>query len=122
MKVDLSKLKPLETPIDLYRVPDRKDQSGWRGPCELLDISKSDNQALVKYQSQPFIVPLRHIRPHVAIQFALFCVNYLYKEHYDRQTYPVTMWPQDMDSPMDVALVSLLDFIDQSNPGQCRLM
>ena len=28
MKVDLSKLVPRETPLDLYRVPDKEDSSG----------------------------------------------------------------------------------------------
>ena len=59
VKLDLSKLTPLETSVDLYRVPDKKDQSGWRGPCDLLDISRQDNQAFVKYESTPFIIPLR---------------------------------------------------------------
>ena len=48
MKIDLSKLSPGDT-VDLYRLPDRKDESGWRGPCELLDISKADNTAIVKH-------------------------------------------------------------------------
>ena len=65
-KVDLSKLVPLRDQVDLYRVPEKKDESGWRGPCELLDISRSDNSAIVKHQSVPYIVPLRHIRPHLA--------------------------------------------------------
>jgi hypothetical protein len=65
-KVDLSKLQPLKDQVDLYRVPEKKDESGWRGPCELLDISRTDNTAIVKHQSNPYIVPLRHICPHLA--------------------------------------------------------
>ena len=72
MKVDLSKLQPLVDQVDLYRVPEKKDESGWRGPCELLDISRSDNTAIVKHQSNPYIVPLRHIRPHLAKALYLF--------------------------------------------------
>ena len=66
MKVDISKLRPGQDLVDLFRVPEKKDESGWRGPCELLDISPTDNTAIVKHQSQPFIVPIRHIRPHAA--------------------------------------------------------
>ena len=61
----------METEIDLWRMPDRKDASGWRGPCELLDISHKDNTAIVKHQSIPYIVPLRHIRPHVGALLAI---------------------------------------------------
>ena len=45
-KVDLTKLQPLVDQVDLYRVPEKKDESGWRGPCELLDISRSDKTRL----------------------------------------------------------------------------
>ena len=65
MKIDLSKLKPLQDEVDLYRLPDHKDDPGWRGPCDLLDISFKDNTAIVKHQSMPYIVSLRHIRPHM---------------------------------------------------------
>ena len=51
--------------VDLHRFPDHKDDPGWRGPYDLLDISPQDNTAIVKHQSMPYIVPLRHIRPHV---------------------------------------------------------
>ena len=61
----------METEVDLWRMPDKKDASGWRGPCELLDISHKDNTAIVKHQSIPYIVPLRHIRPHVGALLAV---------------------------------------------------
>ena len=32
MQIDPSELKPKESPIDLLRIPERKDGSGWRGP------------------------------------------------------------------------------------------
>ena len=70
--MDLSKLQPLKDQVDLDRVPEKKDESGWRGPCELLDISRKDNTAIVKHQSNPYIVPLRHIRPHLAKALYIF--------------------------------------------------
>eukprot|EP00959_Pyramimonas_sp_CCMP1952_P244903 5118829-Pyramimonas_sp.AAC.1 len=63
---DVAKLRPLQDVVDLYRTPDRKDQSGWRRPCDLLDINMKENVAIVKHQPMPYIVPLRHIRPHRA--------------------------------------------------------
>lgn len=51
--------------VDLYRTPDRKDQEGWRGPCDLLDLNKSG--AIVVWNGYPYIVPLRHIRKHLPL-------------------------------------------------------
>ena len=64
-KLDLSKLKPNEDEVDLFRIPDRKDQSGWRGPCDLLHLGK--DTAIVRHQGVPYIVPIRHIRPHIQL-------------------------------------------------------
>ncbi|CAK0806504.1 unnamed protein product, partial [Prorocentrum cordatum] len=36
---DVAKLRPLQDFGDLNRVPDRKDQSGWKGTYDLLDIN-----------------------------------------------------------------------------------
>eukprot|EP00959_Pyramimonas_sp_CCMP1952_P343626 7197972-Pyramimonas_sp.AAC.1 len=57
---DVAKLRPLQDFVDLCRVPDRKDAPGWRGPWDLLDINLKENVAIVKHQSMPCIVPLRH--------------------------------------------------------------
>ena len=74
-KTDIKQLIPGETLVDLYRAPDKKDSSGWRGPCQLLDVSAPSNTAIVKYQSIPYIVPLRHIRVHRAALFSYFVEN-----------------------------------------------
>eukprot|EP00959_Pyramimonas_sp_CCMP1952_P040351 843904-Pyramimonas_sp.AAC.1 len=63
---DVAKLRPLQDFVGLYWVPDRKGQSGWRGPCDLLDINMKENVAIVKHQSMPCTVLLRHMRPHRA--------------------------------------------------------
>ena len=68
MKNDLQKLVPASE-VDPYRIPVRKDESGWRGPCQLLDVAKNDNTAIVKHQSVPYIVPLRHVRPHTWVAY-----------------------------------------------------
>lgn len=60
MQLDLSEMKPKGTPVDLFRQPERKDESGWRGPCDLLDIETAGNTAVVKSQdflkSFPFVI------------------------------------------------------------------
>ena len=62
----LSELRPKETGIDLFRTPERKDDSGWRGPCALLNIDADEGTAVVKSQRPPYTVPMRHIRKHLA--------------------------------------------------------
>ena len=54
--------------VDIYRVPERKDQDGWRGPAELVRVSIVDGAGtgIVVWQSVPYILPLRHIRRHLA--------------------------------------------------------
>ena len=39
---------------------------GWRGPAELLKISRDEGTAIIAYQGCPYLVSLRHIRPHQA--------------------------------------------------------
>ncbi|CAE7553108.1 RE1, partial [Symbiodinium sp. CCMP2456] len=39
---------------------------GWRGPAELLKINKDEGAAILSYQGRPYLVSLRHIRPHQA--------------------------------------------------------
>ena len=70
-KVDLSELVP-GAEVDLYRLPSRKDQSGWRGPCELAHLSPSASTAVVIHNGYPYLVPLRHVRKHILLAFTLF--------------------------------------------------
>ena len=51
--------------VDLYRVPKHKDTSGWRGPCIVLDVDIPAGTATIKWQSRVYLVPVRHLRPHV---------------------------------------------------------
>lgn len=76
---DIADLRPKEDKIELYRTPERKGESGWRGPCDLLDISteEDDQHAAVKRQGLPYIVPLRRIRGHLAYRLRMFlCGRY----------------------------------------------
>ena len=118
MKMDLSKLKPLVDQVDLYRVPEKKDESGWRGPCELLDIAPHDNSATVKHQSLPYIVPLRHIRPHLMKALLTFmkCATVFFQLH----VYEHAKWPTDSPHDLHHALHKLLDMVDSTSPGTLR--
>ncbi|CAK0800448.1 unnamed protein product, partial [Prorocentrum cordatum] len=55
------RLQPGE-PVDIYRAPERKDQSGWRGPAELVKLSQGTG--IVVWNGIPYILPTRHIRRH----------------------------------------------------------
>ena len=56
-----------ETEIDIWRTPEQKDDSGWRGPAELLEIDYHNVPAIVKHQGMPYLIPLRHIRRHLVL-------------------------------------------------------
>ncbi|CAK0830168.1 unnamed protein product, partial [Prorocentrum cordatum] len=49
--------------VDIHRVPERKDQSGWRGPAELVKIS--EGTAIIVWNGIPYILPVRHVRKHL---------------------------------------------------------
>ena len=127
-KVDISVLRPGRDLVDIYREPEKKSDSGWRGPAELLDISTNNNTAIVKLNSMPFIVPLRHVRPHMAAGF-LVTINTLLNFHnnndddndYHPDNYipktsmPTTTSPQPADDQK--LLLKLLEYIDGCAPG-----
>ena len=60
----LGELKPGVSLVDYYR--EVQDDVGWRGPAELLRISQTEGTAIISYQGRPYLVALRHIRPHAA--------------------------------------------------------
>ena len=41
---------------------DKKDDDGWRGPADLLELDKLNGTGTVRWQGLPYLVPLRHIR------------------------------------------------------------
>ena len=55
------------TLVDLYRRPASKDAPGWRGPATLVDLSELTGTAIVTWQGRPYVVPLRHVRPHAGV-------------------------------------------------------
>ncbi|CAK0840601.1 unnamed protein product, partial [Prorocentrum cordatum] len=50
--------------VDVYRIPERKRQSGWRGPAELVKIT--EGTAIVVWNGGPYTVPVRYSKRHVA--------------------------------------------------------
>ena len=51
--------------IDIWREPEQKDQTGWRGPAEMIKLNATENKAIVEWRGNPMLIPLRHCRPHV---------------------------------------------------------
>ena len=49
---DVSTFEPNVTRNDIYRLPEEKDESGWRGPADLLELDLTNNAAAVKYQGE----------------------------------------------------------------------
>ena len=47
---------------------------GWRGPV-VLDVQESIGTAVATWQARPYVVSLRHLRPHASHAVALHVVN-----------------------------------------------
>ena len=58
----------------MWREPDHKNTSGWRGPAELVRLYAHDNKGIVMWRGYPLMIPLRHIRPHHGFVWWTTCV------------------------------------------------
>ena len=116
-KTDLSQLKANETQVDLFRLPDSKSESGWRGPCDLLHIGP--DSAIVRHQGVPYIVPLRDIRKHVLLtmlySYALSSSYFLTR----RETWHVST--DQLLVSLTRELFDLMDIVDGQPEGKTRL-
>ena len=63
-QLKLDDMVPGVTRIDFHR--ETQGDVGWRGPAELLKLNKDEGTAVISYQGRPYLVSLRHIRPHQA--------------------------------------------------------
>ena len=50
--------------VYLYRGPPTKDFPGWKGPGVVLELNDTDGTAIVRWQGRPWLMALRHLRPH----------------------------------------------------------
>ena len=60
------------TQVDILRIPDNKTEMSyaWKGPGDLLEIDLHNGTCIVKWQSIPYMIPIRHVRPHVIVHYA----------------------------------------------------
>jgi hypothetical protein len=66
-------LIPGTTQLDFYR--DVPGDNGWRGPAELLKVDANEGTVILTYQGRPYLVSLRHVRPHTAGVFLTVSVE-----------------------------------------------
>ena len=69
-QLNVGELVPGTTKVDFHR--EVQGDVGWRGPAELLKVDASEGTAILSYQGRPYLVSLRHIRPHQAGVFVTF--------------------------------------------------
>ena len=50
--------------VEIWREPDSKSESGWRGPAKMIKGMFQDGKAIVSRRGFPYLIPLRHSRPH----------------------------------------------------------
>ena len=53
------------TPLPWYQELPKLISIGWRGPALLLRLDPDEGIAIIQYQGRPYLVAIRHIRPHV---------------------------------------------------------
>lgn len=62
-RLDTSALVPGTSEVEFYR--EVQGDVGWRGPALLLRLDPDEGVAIIQYQGRPYLVSIRHIRPHV---------------------------------------------------------
>lgn len=62
-RLDTSALVPGTSEVEFYR--EVQGDVGWRGPALLLRIDPDEGVAIIQCQGRPYLVSIRHIRPHV---------------------------------------------------------
>ena len=50
--------------VDLFKRAATKDLPGWRGPGVVLEVTPDRGTATVRWQGRPWLMSLRHLRPH----------------------------------------------------------
>jgi hypothetical protein len=72
-KFDIAQFMEGETEVGIFRLPEEKDESGWRGPGCVLELDLANNAVVVKYQGVPYMIPLRHLPKHLALFAKIEC-------------------------------------------------
>jgi hypothetical protein len=60
----------LEDAVDVYREPPQKDLVGWRGPAQVVNVSRARQRRIhVEWGGRTILVPTSHLRHHVIMSF-----------------------------------------------------
>ena len=60
----------LQDQVDVKREPEHKDLEGWRGPAEVVNISRiKHGKVHVEWGGRTILVPLDHLRHHMITTF-----------------------------------------------------
>ena len=65
------------TQLDVWRKPNRKDETGWHGPGELVSVQRRAGSGIVNLNGLPLLVPLSHLRKHILGAFFLWLSSQL---------------------------------------------
>ena len=61
---------------DIWRLPDNKDDPGWRGPADLIKKYIDDSKCVVVWRGHPMLLPLRHVRPTIGFVWFFLTTAY----------------------------------------------
>ena len=98
---EVAKLTP-GSKVDIFREPESKETSSWKGPADLIHTIPREGKAVVQWRGHPYGLPLRHIRPHVGFLWLLEAVGEL----------------SAGGASMSDIVAKLMDLIDEHASGQ----
>ena len=103
-----------QTRLDIFRLPDNKDESGWRGPADLLEIDYHNGAAIVKYQGVPYLIPIRHLRKHISL-----FTEVQYKQYFQElETIPISAdYPVFRVNEQPTDILRMMDLVEGLPPN-----
>ena len=114
--LDISTIHAGVDPVDIYRLPEDGQESGWRGPADLVELDLANNSALIKYQGMPYSLPLRHIRKHLVLfeHKAYHTYMTMVQNLPISQAYPVFKTSESQATD----ILHFMDLVDGQEPGK----
>ena len=85
--IELQELK-IHDQVDFFRPPDTKDESGWKGPAELIEIL--DGAATIRWQRQHLRVRAQDLRRSLAFIYFV-CILPVTGQDDHRQTLSLSL-------------------------------
>ena len=118
----MSEIQPGMT-VDLYRRPSTKDFPGWKGPGTVLEVNSKDGTAIIKWQGRPWLMALRHVRPHEGFcptEATGYARSTWLADAHTHNTHTTTNTTDSGLNDVVRRLMELMDIADGTTPGRLQ--